>query len=74
MSKNDEPFYPEHLDEQIEALSTVPPEETSSSSSAHLVSHLRQVYQEDWAAALAQALPDRERAAGSQRHSLCQPV
>src|SRR5215472_3590582 len=47
MSKHDEPFLPERLDEQIEALASVEPEEAALSSNTHLVSQLRQVYQED---------------------------
>ncbi len=47
MSKHDEQFFPERVDEQIEALSYVQPEDTSSSSSTRLVSNLRQVYEED---------------------------
>ena len=47
MSKQDEQFFPERVDGQIEALSYVELEDTSSSSSARLVSNLRQVYEED---------------------------
>jgi outer membrane protein assembly factor BamB len=47
MSKQDEQFFPERVDGQIEALSYVEPEDTSSSSSARLVSNLHQVYEED---------------------------
>jgi len=47
MSKQDEQFLPELVDEQIEALAYVRLEDTISSSSARLLSNLRQVYEED---------------------------
>lgn len=47
MSKQDEPFRPEQVDEQIEMLSLSPTSDASAASNARLVSELHQVYAED---------------------------
>jgi outer membrane protein assembly factor BamB len=47
MSKQDEAFLPERVDEQIETLSGRRIGDAAAASSAHLVSDLRQVYEED---------------------------
>src|SRR5258708_32270421 len=47
MSKQDEPFFPERVDEQIDALAHTLPGETPASSSARLVSNLHQICGEE---------------------------
>ncbi len=69
MSKHDEPFRPEQVDEQIEALVYV--EERSALSNACLISQLHQVYDEEseivaqvWERLSSQATQQRKSSAG----------
>ncbi|MDQ2905021.1 MAG: PQQ-binding-like beta-propeller repeat protein [Chloroflexota bacterium] len=73
MSKQDDLFRPERIDEQIELLSDKQTEDRSFSSGAHLISDLRLIYEEDneivdqvWER-LVERAPEKRRAITEQR-------